>query len=382
MSRSTSWLNARTLALVAIGSLLCAAVLLLALTLAMLTPVDVTVDGRAVRLPSDTTAGDLRLKGLVAAGSGDLLGVEGGVVAPGRGEPSALLRDGRPISDAVRVYDGDVVMSVRGQDQVERTIELTQTLPAEELVSGSGPIVEVVSAGADGVLALKQGEVSGAVVASRVVQPARPVVSLRRLPRKGERFVALTFDDGPWPGSTARILDTLHSTGTRATFFMIGDRAARNQATARRVVREGHQVGNHTLKHGYASKIPASEVARQIHVGVVRIRAVTGVRPTVLRPPGGIIRPVVIAQARKDHQRIVMWTVDPQDWRRPGTKSIVKRVVGQVKPGSIVLLHDGGGDRRQTAAALPAIIRALKAKGYTFVTVDELAAINAASKRK
>lgn len=382
MSPRTSWLNPRALGLVAIGFLLSAAVLLVALSLSMLLPVDITVDGKVVTVPSDTTAGDLRLKGLVAAESGDLLGVAGGVVAPGRGEPSEITRDGRPMPDAARLYDGDVVTSIHGADVVERTVELTRSLPAEEVFTGSGPVVEIVSQGVDGVVSLKQGEVSGAVVASRVLEPAHPVVAMRRLPRKGERFVALTFDDGPWPGSTARILNTLRSTGTRATFFMIGDRAVRNPAMARRVVREGHQVGNHTLKHGYASKIPASEVARQIHVGVVRIRAVTGVRPTVLRPPGGIIRPVVLSQAKKDHQRIVMWTVDPQDWRRPGTKNIVKRVVGQAKPGSIILLHDGGGDRRQTAAALPEIIRVLKARGYTFVTVDELAAIDAASKRK
>lgn len=365
----------RTLGGVAIALTFSAAVLLIAAAVNALVPVDVTVDGRTLQVPSDTTVAGLRLKGAVAARDGDLLGLAGGIVKRGGGEAAAVYRDGRRLAESSRVYAGDVLSSRAGADRVERAVESTEVLDAGEVITGSGPVVEVVSEGRDGVVAVKRGEVSRAIVASRVVQAAQPTVSLRRLPRKGERFVALTFDDGPWPGSTARILDTLRAQNVRATFFMLGGRAQKNRALARRVAREGHQIGNHTLGHAYAGRVSEKEIARQIHVGAIAIRRVTHVRPTVLRPPGGLVTSGLIAQARKERERIIMWTVDPQDWRRPGAGAIARRVIGQVRPGSVVLMHDGGGDRRQTAAALPYIIRALKAKGYTFVTVDELESI-------
>jgi peptidoglycan-N-acetylglucosamine deacetylase len=102
---------------------------------------------------------------------------------------------------------------------------------------------------------------------------------------------------------------------------------------------------------------------------------VTGQTPMWFRPPGGYVSPDVTHAAQAQHMRLVLWTVDPQDWRNPPTSEIVRRVLAQAKPGGVVLMHDGGGTRAHTIAALPTIIKGLKARGYTFVTLDQLYSI-------
>jgi peptidoglycan/xylan/chitin deacetylase (PgdA/CDA1 family) len=138
------------------------------------------------------------------------------------------------------------------------------------------------------------------------------------------------------------------------------------------VVEEGHLVGNHSQTHQMPRSSTPGRVASQMRAGRDTIRRVTGVESRWFRAPAGIVTPLVRIQAAALQERIVRWTVDPADWRRPGSSVIVRRVVRNARPGAIVLLHDGGGDRRQTIAALPGIIRALKAQGYRFVTLDEL----------
>jgi peptidoglycan/xylan/chitin deacetylase (PgdA/CDA1 family) len=181
------------------------------------------------------------------------------------------------------------------------------------------------------------------------------------------RAVALTFDDGPGP-NTAGVLDVLERRRVPATFFVIGNLVRGRELLLRRALAHGSVLGNHTFTHAYV----AGGGYRQIASTQAVVRGATGYTPCVFRAPGGVISRLLISQARAHGLHTVGWSVDPRDWSRPGSQAIYSRVVSAVRPGAIVLLHDGGGPRAQTVAALPRIIATLRARGYRFLTVPQL----------
>ncbi len=177
--------------------------------------------------------------------------------------------------------------------------------------------------------------------------------------------VALTFDDGP-SEYTDRYLDVLREKDVPATFFEIGQEMPGREATMRRILAEGDEIGDHTENHveypGYAQIASAAE----------RIKDYTGFQPCLFRPPGGAENQAVIDTAGSLGMKTITWDVDPRDWSLPGTSEIYSNIVGNAKPGSIILMHDGGGPRDETLAALPGIIDTLRARGYGFETVSAL----------
>jgi peptidoglycan-N-acetylglucosamine deacetylase len=179
------------------------------------------------------------------------------------------------------------------------------------------------------------------------------------------RTVALTFDDGPSP-YTHRVLRILRRFRVPATFFLIGQQVGPFRREARAELRAGEEIGNHSLRHSF---LPSrGDLARTNQV----IRRATGFRPCLFRPPGGAVNSRVVGSALSLGMDTITWDVDPRDWSRPGTGAIVSRVLGAVRPGSIVLMHDGGGPRGETVAALPTILRVLRHRGYRFETVSAL----------
>ena len=179
------------------------------------------------------------------------------------------------------------------------------------------------------------------------------------------RTVALTFDDGPSP-YTHRVLRILRRFGVPATFFLIGQQVGPFRREARAELRAGEEIGNHSLRHSF---LPSrGDLARTNQV----IRRATGFRPCLFRPPGGAVNSRLVRSALSLGMDTITWDVDPRDWSRPGTGAIVSRVLGAVRPGSIVLMHDGGGPRGETVAALPTILRVLRHRGYRFGTVSAL----------
>jgi peptidoglycan/xylan/chitin deacetylase (PgdA/CDA1 family) len=196
---------------------------------------------------------------------------------------------------------------------------------------------------------------------------------LGHLPTR-EREVALTFDDGPNPDATPRILDTLGELGVLATFFVLGRHAERWPDIVHRTVAEGHQLGNHGYFHRKLHLKSPFYVKRDLGLGKRAIERAGAQSPRFFRAPHGFRSPWVSAIAGSMGERTIGWSRGVWDSDQPGVTTIVDRTMEGVRPGSIVLLHDGDGynadgNRLQTAAALPRIINGLRDRGYEFVTL-------------
>lgn len=178
-------------------------------------------------------------------------------------------------------------------------------------------------------------------------------------------LVALTFDDGP-SDYTDRYLDVLHEKEVPATFFEIGQEMPGREEVMRRILAEGNEIGDHTMNHvehpGYDQIAGAASL----------IRRYTQFQPCLFRPPGGAVGEGVVQTAGALGMRTITWDVDPRDWALPGSGAIYSNVVANARDGSIILMHDGGGPREETLAALPRVIEALRARGFGFATVSEL----------
>ena len=182
--------------------------------------------------------------------------------------------------------------------------------------------------------------------------------------------MALTFDDGPSP-YTAAVLDVLKREQVHATFFLIGQQVAGGASLVRRELADGHMLADHTWSHANVSGGGAF-ASGQITSTASAIQKATGFRPCLFRAPYGAVSGSLIGVAHGLGFTTIEWDVDPQDWSLPGSGAIYSRIVSTTHNGSIILMHDGGGPRSQTLAALPGIIHTLKARGYGFVTVDQL----------
>lgn len=181
---------------------------------------------------------------------------------------------------------------------------------------------------------------------------------------RGKKRIALTFDDGP-SLYTPQVLHILKAHGIKATFFMLGTEVERYPDTARRILKHGHELANHSTRHLALPSV--SDIKNTSSI----IERTTGFRPCLFRPPGGAISSGVLAGARAAKMKTVNWDVDTNDWRLPGSGSIYNTLT-HARSGSIVLMHDGGGPRSQTVDALSDGIEKLQRKGYELVTVTEL----------
>ena len=191
-------------------------------------------------------------------------------------------------------------------------------------------------------------------------------------PSNKEKVIALTIDDGPWPKTTAEMLDILKQNQVKATFFWVGSALQENPEIGKRVVAEGHAIGNHTWHHWYR-KMDEATAKSEIEKTNELIYQTTGVKTSFFRPPGGYLNNGLATYAKSQQNSIVMWSVTSADTDpRAKYQVFVKNVLRDAKPGAIVLMHDGGGNRERTVKALPAIISGLKQQGYRFVTVPEL----------
>ncbi|MEV5957059.1 polysaccharide deacetylase family protein [Streptomyces sp. NPDC051987] len=190
---------------------------------------------------------------------------------------------------------------------------------------------------------------------------------------RDRKEIALTFDDGPQPGNTERILDVLESYGVPATFFCVGMNARAHPDILARMREQGHGFGNHTWSHPFLPELTRPQLAEQIERTQEAVaEASGGPAPTLFRPPYGARTPEVLGWLAETGLTTTLWDVVPDDWSMPGADTVARIVLDQARPGSVVLLHDGGGDRSQTVGALPVVIEGLLARGYRFTLVEEM----------
>jgi len=187
-------------------------------------------------------------------------------------------------------------------------------------------------------------------------------------------YIAMTFDDGPSPATTPRLLDILKQRNIKATFFMIGQNAQANPTIVQRILAEGHEIGNHTWTHPQLSKLSDDRVTEELDKTQNAIKSACGYTPVLMRPPYGAITARQKEWIEKQFGlSVIIWSVDPFDWKRPGESVIEQRILAGARPGAIILSHD---IHKQTVDAMPATLDALAAKGFKFVTVSQLIAMN------
>lgn len=184
--------------------------------------------------------------------------------------------------------------------------------------------------------------------------------------------IALSFDDGPHPVFTKQVLEILARYDVRATFFPIGLSASGLGYLLAAAADAGHAVGNHTWSHPYLPDLSAAGLREQIERTSDAIADATGTRPSWVRPPYGSLTVQVLDKWTGFDERIALWDVDAGDWAQPGAEAIAGKVLKEIQSGSIVLMHDSGGDRSQTVQALPNIIEGCLERGYGFATVPDL----------
>lgn len=194
-------------------------------------------------------------------------------------------------------------------------------------------------------------------------------------PAGAEKVIALTFDDGPWENTTEQVLDILKQNSIKATFYMVGQAVQAHPEIAKKVAEAGHAIGNHTWRHPM-NDMDELTAAEEMGNAARLIYQTTGVRTALMRPPGGNLTGSLVPYSQKKGYSINLWSADSSDYY-VSTPLIIDNVLANAKPGGIVLMHDGGGDRSQTVAALPQIILSLQKQGYKFVTVPELMQLQA-----
>ena len=220
----------------------------------------------------------------------------------------------------------------------------------------------------------KKGKSGAAAISWVELQHRYPGTFVIGGPRSSRR-VALTFDDVPDPRYTPQVLDILARHKVRATFFVVGSRAADYPAIVRRMRREGHIIGNHSYNHAVFSRISLYAFQRQIVRTDAIIAPLAGYSPRLLRPPYGEILPNQIEWLKRQGYMVVNWNVDSVDWRGIDSRAIMVNIKKTLQPGSIILQHAGGGvgqDLSGTLEALPRLIALLRSKGYAIVTLPEL----------
>lgn len=199
-------------------------------------------------------------------------------------------------------------------------------------------------------------------------EPEVPVIpSVPEEQYTGKKLVALTFDDGPSSATTPRLLQILQEKGVKATFFVVGTMVTKSPEIVKQEARAGHEVGSHTMTHANLPKVGVAGIQQEVKSMDDLLMSTLGEKPSIMRPPYGSVDNTV---RQTVPQPMILWTVDPEDWKYRDAAAVRAKVVGATFDGAIVLMHD---IHASTVDAVPGIIDDLRAQGYEFVTVSELA---------
>lgn len=248
---------------------------------------------------------------------------------------------------------GDITDAVAWADQAAQTaVDAVTQAVADPAFQEA--MAQAAAAEAEALAAANAAAQAAAAGAIRELDPARPMI-------------ALTYDDGPQSSVGNRIMDVMNLYGGKCTFFMVGDRVPSHAAEVQRMVNEGFEVANHTQNHKYLNRIGAAEIRSQVEACNNTIQSVCGVRPTLMRLPGGNKNATALANVGMP---VILWNVDTLDWKTRNAQSTISAVLGKVKDGDIILMHELYS---ATADATERLVPALVSQGFQLVTVSELA---------
>ncbi|MGI8686638.1 MAG: polysaccharide deacetylase family protein [Acidimicrobiales bacterium] len=324
-------------------------------------PVRVTVDGTAVEVAENhpTVRAALRAAGRTPH-DGVLRSAGTGAVLEAHAHPATVTVGGVSAVLSRRLQAGDRIAVTDGKDTVEPTETRQVEVPAPPL-----PPVETVLwyPGAPGVDEQTVGTISDEVVAStRLVEPVAPR-------REEGQVIALTFDDGPSPTWTPQVVQILAEEGVRATFCMVGDMVRKRPEITRTIAGHGHTLCSHTMNHPeHLDELPLDQAEREVAAGSDELSTVAGQPVTLFRAPAGRTTPALIDFVHARGSRVLDWTVDVEASQYRSAAELTQRVQDHLKPGAVILLHDGGGVRDTTVEMLRPLIQSLKAAGWQFAT--------------
>lgn len=339
-----------------------------------------TLDGNETTIKVGSTIADVvEQKGLTPT-AGNLVSVNGDVLQEGQGNPYSVKEGDTDLTmdqaNALTIEGGENITIGDGTDITEPYTTETKTIEPKLLMEGSwGAVAYVSQWGKEGTEEFKTGTISGQTDAGTVTQEVQDcVITLTNpTPSDGQKLVALTFDDGP-SAYTQKYLDILSQYGAKATFFCLGCNVSEYPDQAKAIVDAGCQIASHTQNHKELTELTPEDLQSELTSTFTAIKDATGVSTTVIRPPYGEFRERTWLNSGGKLSASILWTQDSEDWKLPGVDTIVSNALLNVTNGSIILMHDGGGNRDQDLEALPKIIEALQADGYQLVTIDELLA--------
>ena len=320
----------------------------------------VSVNGKRVQLSMpnptvkdalDASGQQLRVGFMRTVGTGDPV--------PHRVRQPKILIGDATVAVTRRLGNGDHITFINGTDFVEPVVEKVQPVQTTGL-----PDVEmrVWQPGTEGVVKHFVGQFSGQEARpDEVVKPAVPAEPTN------QPVVLLSFDDGPDGRWTPKVLDILKEKDVKAVFCLVGIQMQKFPELVQRIHDEGHTLCDHSMHHDMrASHKSVPYQLAEVDGAFNLIQSITGVAPRFYRGPGGDLSTTIIGEAHRLGLRVLLWDVDPGDYRKPGAENIQDRIALNIKSGGVALMHDGGGDRSQTVAQLPGLIDRLRAEGYSF----------------
>jgi peptidoglycan-N-acetylglucosamine deacetylase len=266
-----------------------------------------------------------------------------------------------------------MLMSMINRDAAVSRRRVLLAVGGMSLISARVPLLQLQKTGE--AASVHRGQVRpgharrAATASSPVAAPAYPFDRPLYYIDDADKAIALTIDDGPNPVYTPQVLDVLAEYHVAATFSMIGMHVTAYPYLARAVAEAGHRIANHTWDHADLAGMRAHRLHGELTRASDAIHAATGVHAELFRAPYGAWTPAVIRLCEQMRMVPVDWSVDPRDWARPGVRHIVSNIMHNTQPGSIILEHDGGGNRSQTVAALRIVLPRLLSEGYHFETI-------------
>ena len=301
---------------------------------------------------------------------GRLLDVSGKIIPGQKGNPPVVIVNEKHSDLEYPIEGNEVIKTIPGTDKTESTAEKVEEYQSKLKYRGKGAFIYLIRKGRPGVRMVKRGLLSGKIVRSKwIITPQSFTIGKTNI--RHRRVVALTFDDGP-SKYTSLIMKILKENKAKASFFVTGRNVKKRAKLLKTMARRHYTIGNHTYNHVALNKSKTKVIEKEIKATDKAIFEASGIKPKWVRPPGGALNSSAINFLVNKDYRISMWNIDTSDWRRSKPATIKNKILENLKPGQVILMHDGGGNRLNTAAALTGIIREIKKAGYRLVTLDEL----------